>query len=233
MRKNLTDGHLWFSVVTRPARSTFTRVQRLTCCLSILLCTMLANIMFYNSDPSQGPKGSIKVAGFSFSLAQVSIGITSSLVVFPSNLIVVQLFRKARAKETKVKDAPKEGISANEIDIEVGKEKDEKPKKEGIPHWFVYVAYALALGSSLASAVFVIFYGISYGEEKSARWLMSMTISFIQDVLISQPIKVFLLASIFALLIKDPNKAESDPLTDANKLSTDEEWLHKNVKVSQ
>lgn len=193
---------------------------------------MLANIMFYNADQSQGPKGSIKAAGFSFSLAQVSIGVISSLIVFPSNLIVVQLFRKARAKETNMKVAPKDGISPNEVDIEVGKEKDEKkPKKEGFPHWFVYVAYVLALGSSLASAVFVIFYGISYGEDKSAQWLMSMTISFIQDVLISQPIKVFLLASIFALLIKDPNKAESDPLTDANKLSTDEEWLHKNVKV--
>ncbi|EDO40050.1 predicted protein, partial [Nematostella vectensis] len=49
VRKNLTDGHLWFSVVTRPANSPFTRVQRLTCCLSILLCTMLANLMFYRS----------------------------------------------------------------------------------------------------------------------------------------------------------------------------------------
>ncbi|XP_048575351.1 uncharacterized protein LOC5511746 isoform X2 [Nematostella vectensis] len=235
VRKNLTDGHLWFSVVTRPANSPFTRVQRLTCCLSILLCTMLANLMFYRS-PSEGarenaPTGSIQIAGFTFSLEQISIGITSSLVVFPANLIVVQLFRKARAKETKMDLKAEQAVE--EFD-DIAKEKNPseemkeapKTKKEGIPHWCVYIAYSLALLSSLAASVVIMAYGFTFGPEKSAQWLLSMSISFFQDVLVSQPIKVFLLASIFALLIKDPNKAESDPLTDVKDLSQDEEWLH-------
>ncbi|KAK3717356.1 hypothetical protein QZH41_011584, partial [Actinostola sp. cb2023] len=235
IRKNLTDGHLWFSVVTRPARSTFTRVQRLTCCLSILLCSMLANMMFY--DPSEapsttqqeGPTGTIQIAGFTFSIKQVSIGVMSSLIVFPANLIIVQLFRKARAKEVETTITNYDEITPDDEDHEKGTE-TKKAKKEGIPHWCVYIAYALAFLSSVAAAVFVLAFGVTFGADKSAKWLLSMTISLVQDVLISQPIKIFILASVFALLIKDPNKAESDPITDANMLSTDEEWLHKNVK---
>jgi len=30
-KRGLTDDHLWLSVVTRPARSRFTRIQRLSC----------------------------------------------------------------------------------------------------------------------------------------------------------------------------------------------------------
>ena len=43
----LTDGHLWFSILSRPPRSNFTRCQRVSCGLSLLLTTMLANAMFY------------------------------------------------------------------------------------------------------------------------------------------------------------------------------------------
>ena len=49
-KKNLTDGHIWFSVVNRPVRSRFTRVQRLTCCISLLFCSMMASILFYGAD---------------------------------------------------------------------------------------------------------------------------------------------------------------------------------------
>ena len=44
---DLTDGHLWFSIVSRPLRSNFTRIQRVSCCLCLLLSTMLSNAMFY------------------------------------------------------------------------------------------------------------------------------------------------------------------------------------------
>lgn len=45
--RDLTDGHLWFSIVSRPPRSNFTRMQRVSCCLCLLLSTMLSNAMFY------------------------------------------------------------------------------------------------------------------------------------------------------------------------------------------
>ena len=52
-RRNLSDSHLWFSVLQRPVRSRFTRVQRLTCCLVLLFTSMMASIMFYNKSGQQ------------------------------------------------------------------------------------------------------------------------------------------------------------------------------------
>lgn len=53
--KDFSDGHLWYSVISRPASSNFTSVQRVSCCFSLSLCTMLTSIMFYGipTDPSE------------------------------------------------------------------------------------------------------------------------------------------------------------------------------------
>jgi polycystin 1L2 len=57
--KNLRDWHLWFSVVTRPPQSRFTRCQRVSCCLCLLYMTMLANAMFYGqAEEAPGAVGS-------------------------------------------------------------------------------------------------------------------------------------------------------------------------------
>nr|XP_016852885.1 PREDICTED: LOW QUALITY PROTEIN: polycystic kidney disease protein 1-like 3 [Anolis carolinensis] len=47
----LTQEHLWLSVLTCSVWSPFTRVQRLSCCLALLLCSMLINIMFWKEAP--------------------------------------------------------------------------------------------------------------------------------------------------------------------------------------
>ena len=50
VRKKLTNDHLWFSVISRPTKSSFTRVQRVSCCVSLLFLTMITNCMFFKSD---------------------------------------------------------------------------------------------------------------------------------------------------------------------------------------
>ena len=96
--RDLRDGHLWISIFSKPARSTFTRVQRLTCGLSLLLSTMLTNIMFYGV-PTNDPEDQVGgTGGVSFSLSAIVIGIESSLLMFPVNLFIVQLFLKLKPK---------------------------------------------------------------------------------------------------------------------------------------
>ena len=117
-RKNLYDGHIWFSVFTRPPRSHFTRCQRLGCCLTLLLTSMLANAMFYrdpapatattdgdasSSTTTSQASDSIHLGPVSISVDQIRIGFTSSLVVVPVNLIIATLFQKAKPKEDKKK----------------------------------------------------------------------------------------------------------------------------------
>ena len=47
--QNMYDGHIWLSLVTRPLQSSFTTVQRLCACFTLLLTSMLANAMFYKT----------------------------------------------------------------------------------------------------------------------------------------------------------------------------------------
>lgn len=37
---SMSDGHLWFSVFSRPPSTRFTRTQRCTCCFVLLLMSM-------------------------------------------------------------------------------------------------------------------------------------------------------------------------------------------------
>lgn len=90
----LYDEHLWISVAAKPPQSSFSRVQRASCCLSILFCTMITNAMFYDSGKVDTSAvfylGPIKVT-----MRQLMIGIQSSLIIFPINLAITQLFRKS------------------------------------------------------------------------------------------------------------------------------------------
>ncbi|XP_013390791.1 polycystic kidney disease protein 1-like 2 [Lingula anatina] len=89
---SMREKHLWVSVFSCPPNCPFTRTQRLTCALTLLLTTMLTNIMFYGI-PTDDPEDQYQVADFQFSLSDIIIGIESGMLMFPVNLVIVQLFR--------------------------------------------------------------------------------------------------------------------------------------------
>ncbi|XP_007572505.1 polycystic kidney disease protein 1-like 2 [Poecilia formosa] len=97
--KDFSDGHLWFSVISRPPSSNFTCVQRVSCCFSLLLCTMLTSIMFYGipTDPSDQVMDS---GHFEFTWQQFMVGVQSSLIMFPINILIVSVFRNTRPRES-------------------------------------------------------------------------------------------------------------------------------------
>ncbi|XP_072925767.1 polycystin-1-like protein 2, partial [Hemitrygon akajei] len=109
--ESLTDQHIWFSVIARPPRSFFTRVQRLSCCLSLLLCTMLTNIMFWNRAANENEQeGELDASTITW--REFIIGIESALIIFPVNLAIVQIFRNVRPKPTKKKKMSKKSVGA-------------------------------------------------------------------------------------------------------------------------
>ena len=69
--RNLRDNHLWFSVFMRPARSRFTRVQRVSSCMALLYLSMLTNAMWYGILPDKPGQGSLKFGPFALSPEQV------------------------------------------------------------------------------------------------------------------------------------------------------------------
>ncbi|KAI8505767.1 hypothetical protein Bbelb_161200 [Branchiostoma belcheri] len=100
MAKDFRDGHLWFSVAGRPVRSMFTRVQRVSCCLSLLLCTMVVNIAFFGvaDAAAQNTEEKFDVAGFTFTWTELMISVQSALIVLPINLVIVQIFRNLKVR---------------------------------------------------------------------------------------------------------------------------------------
>ncbi|KAI8499581.1 hypothetical protein Bbelb_226320, partial [Branchiostoma belcheri] len=171
--RDFRDGHLWYSVIGRPVHSTFTRVERISCCLSLLLCTMVTNIMFFGKGDTYQIPPPLDIMGFQVQLpiswAEVIIGIESALLVFPVNLVIVQIFRHC---------APRASRGQNKS------------------AWF------LVLGSCAASAFFTILYGFEYGREKAEAWLLTFLTSFFFDILITQPIKIVLIGLFIALIVK-------------------------------
>ncbi|XP_035689656.1 uncharacterized protein LOC118424955 [Branchiostoma floridae] len=97
--RDMNDGHLWFSVAGRPARSPFTRVQRLSCCLTLLYSTMVTNIMFFGRGDDFDPPEPLRIAGLEIeppiSLPQLMIGIQSAAIILPVNLLIVFFFRNS------------------------------------------------------------------------------------------------------------------------------------------
>lgn len=64
-----------------------------------------------------------------------------------------------------------------------------KPKKS-FPWWTVYIGWTLVFVAITCSAFFVFAYSMQWGKEKSNSWLIAMSLSVFQSVMIIQPVKV-------------------------------------------
>lgn len=165
LRRKLTDDHIWISVLSRPTRSVFTRVQRVSCCLSLITTSMLASAMFYRTTADESKDKVISFGPLKFSLQQLWIGAMSGLVVVPINFLIMTIFRKCSRNPN-------------------------SKEKKLLPSFFIYVAWILIFLSVSISCFFVLLYSLEWGKEKSEEWLTAMLISFIQSITLIQPIKV-------------------------------------------
>ena len=204
--KGLADGHLWFSIVSRPPTSSFTRVQRLSCALCLLCCTMITSAMFYNMG-GQGPSPfAVHIGSLVIDLKPFVIGLQSSIIIIPVNVLIVQIFRNLRPKKKEeASDDTKKGDVVKGIQIE-----NQNAPKGKLPYCFIYVAYAICYLASAASIFFTLLYSIQWGKETSTEWVIAMVTSFLQSALLLQPIKVVLAAVVFAFFIKNEKGSEEE-----------------------
>ncbi|XP_028934523.1 polycystic kidney disease and receptor for egg jelly-related protein [Ornithorhynchus anatinus] len=88
----LAGDHIWFSVFVEAVPGQFGRLQRLSCCLAVLLSTLLSNIMFFNIDENQEA-----VAEDRQYLRSLMIGIESVLITMPVQMVISTLFASSQA----------------------------------------------------------------------------------------------------------------------------------------
>ena len=72
-KRELSDAHLWWSIIARPVLSTFTRLERVTCCFVILFTTMLMNIMYYSSSNSSTSQEAKSFTNIDFNLTNEQV----------------------------------------------------------------------------------------------------------------------------------------------------------------
>ncbi|XP_071112058.1 polycystin-1-like protein 1 isoform X2 [Haliotis cracherodii] len=91
----MADFHLWTSLMTRPAHSRFTRTQRLTCCLTLLMSYMCLNAMWYKQTLTE-VRGEFGLLDASWQ--NVSTGAIICSLIIPLNLLLGFLFRRSRVR---------------------------------------------------------------------------------------------------------------------------------------
>ena len=189
-----SDAHLWFSVATRPPRYRFTRVQRLTCCLSLMLTTMLASAMFYEYDTGEeDTQGSLRLGRFVINLREFVIGVQSLVVILPVNILIVALFTHTRSSIENEQLATQSDAT---------KKPAKKERQFSFPHWFIFFPWLLCLSLSICTAAFVIFYSLQWGADTSKEWLVSVAMSILMDIFLKEPLQIIVVAFMLSHICK-------------------------------
>ena len=227
--QNVSDGHLWFSIFSRPPANQFTRVQRCTCCFVLFFLSMFLNIMYYdlsNQAQINNSTNILRLGPLYISREQISIGIIVEIFALVPSLFLVQLFRRLRPRKSFVK------------------------KKFTFPWWFVFIGYGLSLILASLSIFFIIARGIEFGDVKSQQWLTSILTGFFSSILLTQPIKILSLAVFFACFCRKSNddlvefdvdiKTENnksysiyEPIIQSNRLTENELVYARNLRLKE
>ncbi|XP_041369324.1 polycystic kidney disease protein 1-like 2 [Gigantopelta aegis] len=246
LSQDFRNSHIWISIFSKPPTSEFTRLQRLTCALCLLLSAMLTSIMFHGI-PQDDPKDQIDYGDFHLSLVDFVVGIESALLVLPFNLIIIHMFCSIQPRHDY--SSKPERVRSNDIesthelldsgkssrslrtDLEISfhqkKEKKRKCYQYRLPWYFLYVAYFLSITVSVICSYVIMLYGLKYGYHKSVSWLISFLTSFFQSAFVTEPLKVFVVALMFTLICKNSVKYSSGKINKA--LAEDEVYLQQDL----
>ena len=186
----LYESHLWMSSVTKRPGSSFTRVQRVTCCLCVVLTAMLANAMFFNLG-GETTVNTIKIGPLKVSMRQIIITLQSCLIIAPINFLIVVIFKNSKATL---------GKCCGKV-YRVTEERDPDDDEKPLHHVFVYIAWFLCFATAITSATVVFFYSLMWGKETADEWLSSILMSITIDVLAIQPVRLVILAAVATVII--------------------------------
>lgn len=221
-KKGFADDHLWWSVVSKQPKDSFTRVQRASCCWCFLLLYMVTSAMFYEVESIN--QQNIVIGPFSVTPSQLIIALETAVIMLPPSILITFLFRKSEPKQVRSGRPDKYMKSQTRTQC-------------SLPYYFTYIAWFLCVSSAIISALFTVFYSLAWGGQKSARWLTSVFLSLTGDVAISQPVKIIIVSVIVASRwgrTKTPSESTQDnPVQQLFECSSEEIQRTKKFKVNE
>ncbi|XP_071122899.1 uncharacterized protein [Mytilus edulis] len=229
--QDLRRGHLWISIISKPPCSNFTRAQRLSCALSLLFCTMLSCLMFHGIPTDETISSDVASIQFEFSLKDFIIGLESSIIMFPINFAIIELFVRSKTKQLHKERYMEIGVNRPTTSDEKGSDKKDNEivavKRWMFPWWVIYIAWTTTILTSLVSSYFVMLYGLKYGYYESLNWLVSFLTAFFDDVFLMEPISVVFFAMLFTFILKREVKIDSAPALIVHKPEKNNTLLQK------
>ncbi|KAI8513359.1 carbohydrate binding [Branchiostoma belcheri] len=178
LHHNLAEEHLLLSVAFRPEGSTFTRIERLGCCLSFFAASMVSSAMWLRDEVETEIVQGFSLGPFSFTLNGVYTGFMASITCLPVVTAIVLLFQYSR---------PSSKGDRRVRDVETGGQPTQRGPAKRLPHGCKYVAWMLVMLSFLGSAVFTTLFSMQWGRDKTNKWLSAFLITFLADVFLMQP----------------------------------------------
>ncbi|XP_055992110.1 polycystin-1-like protein 3 [Sorex fumeus] len=110
-----------------------------------------------------------------------------------------QLRRVQELLETHVPPAdPGPGRASTSFPI-LSSEEGKTPLCKDLPGWVTYVSWILLSVTSLVAAFFTALYSLELNKDQATSWVISMILSFLQNIFISQPVKILFVTLWFSL----------------------------------
>ena len=186
LRLNMFESHTWVSVFSRPNISRFSRVQRLSTCLSVLFLAIVTSAMWFGTITDQDTDSGFRIGPIRLTYQQFFVGLMSSIIIVIPNLMITTIFKRARVRSSRVQivDLLKKMRLSGKI------KPGRKQRPFQLPWWFMFVGYFLVFACVFVSGFFTVFYSLEWGTEKSTDWLLSLLFSFTQSVFVIQPFQV-------------------------------------------
>ncbi|XP_078587370.1 polycystin-1-like protein 2 isoform X2 [Branchiostoma floridae x Branchiostoma japonicum] len=143
---------------------------------------------------------------------------------FNSNSVMTKKSQKP-PKKSKGKTSKKSKDESSLKSLQAHKEQhNAHPKEEegGVRWWSVCIGWLLVWSASFVAAFFTVLYTLSFGRPKAEAWCIAFVTSFLSDLIVVQPVKLVVVAVVFALFLKSPVTEENpEPVP----LCKDEEYL--------
>ncbi|OWF39370.1 Polycystic kidney disease protein 1-like 2 [Mizuhopecten yessoensis] len=191
----LTEDHLWVSAFMRPERSSFTRVNRISCIMMLLLLTMITNAMFFSPDETNNTDA-VSIGSLTFSLKTLYISMVGIVITtFPVVLVAV-LFSNSKTRQHKKRKSKTDNSCSDDVFFTT----DHLP----LPAFVPYIAWMIVILALASSAFFLLLYSMEWGKATSEAWLTSFVLSFFESFLVVDPLKVVFVAAIFSLICRRP-----------------------------
>lgn len=192
-KRAAVDYQLGRSLVRTPEYTVFTRVQRLSCFLAILMLNMASNAMWFGKEPQKDVSG-FTIGPFEITYFALYSSLVGNMTVLIPTFLMVELFRSVKPIHWIRRDRTRDQADTASSDIPLERRANERggtiPKRNSVK---VVAAYIVCVLSISAGAFFSLLYSLDWGKKKTVQWLWSISFSFTESVFVMEPTMVRIL----------------------------------------